>query len=121
VASKRNKTKWPGIYYEIKKDGSKSFIATWKEPILDPANPFGEQRRTVERRAATSDEARIVKHTGELNAREMRETQFASSLHGSPSVNGQRLSSQRGDAAVIPALSAIPPSSITMCSPRLET
>jgi hypothetical protein len=30
----------------------------------------------VERRAATADEARIVKHTGELNAREMRETQF---------------------------------------------
>jgi integrase len=77
LASNRHKSKWPGIYYELKKDGSKSWIATWKEPVFDLANPFSNGRRTVELRFGTPEEARAEKLQRELVAKEMRLDQFA--------------------------------------------
>ncbi len=77
MASNRHKSKWPGIYYELKKDGSKSWIATWKEPVFDLANPFSDGRRTVELRFGTPEEARAEKLQRELVAKEMRLDQFA--------------------------------------------
>ncbi len=74
LASNRHKSKWPGIYYEVLKDGSKSWIATWKEPVFDLANPLVSERRSVERRFVAPEQAQVAKLEGELAAKDVNLT-----------------------------------------------
>ena len=75
MAATRHKTKKPGIYYLDRKDGSRTFIATWREqrPIKS-TDPLATAPRTVARRAATFEEACKLQAEGEAAERERDRT-----------------------------------------------
>ena len=70
MAAIRHKTDKPGIFYLDREDGSRTYIATWREqrPIT-PTDPLATTPRTVARRAPTFAEACRLQAEGEAAAR----------------------------------------------------
>jgi hypothetical protein len=70
---RRHKTEVRGISYIVHDDGSRTYIARWKEARrLIITNPLTMRRRTIRRRAATFEEACRLKAAGEAAARKSR-------------------------------------------------
>lgn len=73
VGPRRHKTKQRGVYYVEHEDGTRSYVATWKvEPSLNILDPLAMKPGTVEKRAATFDEACRLKAEGEAAERKRR-------------------------------------------------
>jgi hypothetical protein len=70
MVGKRHKTGKRGIYYVKNEDGTRTYVATWKEERpLNPSDPLATKRRTVEKEAATFDLACLLKAEGEASER----------------------------------------------------
>ena len=73
VRAKRHKTTKRGIYYFESEDGTRSYIATWKEELpLSITDPLTTKRRTVEKQASTFERAARLKAEGEAIERKRR-------------------------------------------------
>ena len=70
MIAKRHKTRKRDVYYVRLKDGTRSYIATWKEDRrLTVTDPLATKPRTVEKEAATFDLACRMKAEGEAAER----------------------------------------------------
>ena len=70
MIARRHRTRKRGVYYVDNEDGTRTYIATWKEaPPLDASNPLATKRRTVKKEAASFDLACLLKAEGEANER----------------------------------------------------
>ena len=70
MAATRQRTDKAGIYYVDRKDGTRTYIATWKEERpIKPTDPLATAPRTVARRAATFEEACKLQAEGEAAER----------------------------------------------------
>ncbi len=79
MRARRHRTKMRGVHYVTAEDGTRSYIATWKESWpVDATDPLSARRRRVEREAATFDEACRLKAEGEAAERERRSRGFSS-------------------------------------------
>ncbi len=59
-----------GVYYVKNKDGTRTYIAEWKEArSLNASDPLATKRRTVRKEAPTFDLACLLKAEGEANER----------------------------------------------------
>lgn len=66
MRTKRHRTKQRGVYYVDHDDGSRSYIATWKEQRpINVVDPSPSRRRTVEKQAATFEGACLLQAEGE--------------------------------------------------------
>lgn len=75
MAATRHKTGKAGIYYLDRKDGTRTYIATWEEDRpLRPTDPLATSRRTVARRAETFDDACRLQAAGEAAERTRQQT-----------------------------------------------
>ena len=71
--AKRHATAKRGLYYVESEDGTRSYIATWKEELpLTMVDPLTTKRRTVEKQASTFEEAARLKAEGEAAERKRR-------------------------------------------------
>ncbi|MEE9184868.1 MAG: hypothetical protein V3U39_10420, partial [Acidimicrobiia bacterium] len=59
-----------GIYYEDLKSGRRSYIATWRIPVIDLDDPDLIKWRSIERRATSLEEAKLLRAEGQMAARE---------------------------------------------------
>lgn len=67
VSARRHRTKQRGVYFIEHEDGTRSYIATWKEERpLRITDPLTTRRITVEKRVATFDEACRLKAEAEV-------------------------------------------------------
>ncbi len=70
MAATRHKTDKPGIFYLDRKDGSRTYIATWDvQRPLRVTDPLTTASRTVARRAKTFEEACRIQADGEAAER----------------------------------------------------
>lgn len=77
MIAKRHRTKKRGVYYVEREDGTRSYIATWKESVpLNVTDPLTTTRGRVERYAATFDDACRLKAEGETAERKRRSRGF---------------------------------------------
>lgn len=71
MRSRRHRTRKRGVYYVKNDDGTRTYIATWKEaPRLNASDPLATKRRTVKKEAPTFDLACLLQAEGEANERE---------------------------------------------------
>jgi hypothetical protein len=70
MVAKRHRTRKRGVYFIRHEDGTRSYIATWREERpLDVTNPLATRPRTIEREAATFNMACRLKVEGEAAER----------------------------------------------------
>ena len=70
MIARRRRTRKRGVYYIEHEDGTRTYIATWKEAQpLTASNPFATKRKTVEKEAGSFDLACLLKAEGEANER----------------------------------------------------
>ena len=56
MIARRHRTRKRGVYYVNNDDGTRTYIATWKEGRpLDASDPLATRRRTVKKEAASFD------------------------------------------------------------------
>ncbi len=73
VGAKRQMTTKRGIYFVESEDGTRSYIATWKEELpLSIFDPLTTKRRTIEKQASTFERALRLKAEGEAAERKRR-------------------------------------------------
>ena len=76
MSTKRHRTTKRGVYFVVDEDGSRSYVATWREARpVDITDPFGIRRRRIEKSAATFEEACRLKAQGEATERKRRRLQ----------------------------------------------
>lgn len=70
TGARRHRTRQRGVYFVEHEDGTRSYIATWKEerPIRI-TDPLTTRRVTVEKRASTFDEACRLRAEAEVAGR----------------------------------------------------
>lgn len=69
----RHRTRKKGIYWVASQDGTRTYIATWKEARpLTATNPMATKSRVVEKEAATFDRACLLQAEGQANERKRR-------------------------------------------------
>lgn len=79
MSAKRHRTRKRGIYFIDHDDGTRSFLATWKEERpINIADPLTTRPVVVEREAATFDLACLLKAEGEAAERKRRGEESAS-------------------------------------------
>lgn len=70
MVTKRRRTKQRGVYSIKHEDGTRTYIATWKEERpLNVTDPLATFTRTVEEEAATFDQACLLQAEGEAAER----------------------------------------------------
>ena len=70
MLTRRRRTRKRGIYYVDNEDGTRTYIATWKEARpLNASDPLATRRRTVKKEAESFDLACLLKAEGEANER----------------------------------------------------
>ena len=76
MSARRHRTQRRGVYPTEGEDGTRSYIATWKEqkPVRI-ADPLTTKRRRVEKRTTTFDEACRLKAEGEAAERKRQPSQ----------------------------------------------